>query len=1350
MAQTNENDLIVSYTKFTDAGIVKVENVKLSEISEEEKKDIFQLVVLPIKRPKSEGPVTISDKISGFPRLESIYLPAKTSKGGVNLKNFKECPNLRILFFTELSEFSKPDASTSVRVKGLPSELNIGEQQSERAFTLLDVNDDNLKETNFNAELLQDGQAVSYICQIPQRNIIPTKPRKPANFVPSVTIDVLNVKVENILNVINQINTEITSDNHKIPFTKEEISSMLKSIADNSVSRQVFDERFDKLIEELGNIKAGQVQESTIAENVGNAIVEAYQDTISQDIDTKLESVVSKVRSGLATKQDIGNLKGEIIKLAVVIDKISSEESTIDSTATQISTLSEKFNKYLTETSAQDKTEIIEKITEAIAELQKDPVQTLNLIKERVENTPTIEEIEEIVTDIINRKTRTQNFELRDVNRIITQSIINNAVSVIIENAGGIYNLTKQDVENQTAIWSEKMAGISTASDENFKAVMDKLSNVATLQGVGALRGEIIGLVTTTIGIEANTENIAMGVSTLLDVLNEYVSTSDKSEEIKNSIKNEILALKEDQQGTILAVTEKLDNMPKIEEIQEVVLNSLKTATNSQTFVLTERVRKIVDTKTIELLRQEGGQHNLTRESLKQLSEKITADFVGLVASQEGQDQKLSAIEQGLGNLLTQEQFNTELNNLNTSINNNFTKLLNTISSSVAMPISQMEETLATMINNQGRLIGQVDRLPKDIAQIALGLHNHLTIEGHKTRDEVLQYFNSDEFKGALNGIITGVNTHSDKLADEAEESRRAMMGNINNRFDDVQGIISQLVGAVETNEKNRTDSTNLIIEYLKKQSTKIDSLVSENAQLKAIIQQNQQLQQQTINIVNQMNTQYNVLLQRFADMQATLGQNTPIIINNNNNNNNNGYQPAPAPVPTPVPVPGPVPTPIPTPVPTPVPTPTPVPGPTPVPVPPQPVPPTPVPPSPIPPKPVPPKPVPPQPLPPKKPDPKPQPKPEPKKPEKVKLLRDTTEKIDRLKEPKLPWYKRLGKFVIRHPFRSALIGMGIGLLGATGIGAVAAGSLATALNTVNLFLPTILVGGGIGATAGLAGSIISRFSKKGRKERLYTKFKKQYKKCAKLREKAELYREEQLLRLENIAELRESSRTGNRFLKKLGVYKFAKKFNRKKLKKLRVKEIEAEQKADLKTEKALDTKKKLNYLENMTEKTLAYGGYVQKKRKLDQKVREGRIDFEEYADDMEDLLDDAPALENASALAKTFDGEAEDLILNAKNRSHTMNRLLSNIQQRHTRVKTELVEEEKFDTPENQKKLEDAVKKDPAKETELKTQYDAIKKRQQAGVDAYKLLKKNNPARAKELEANLEASKTTNDEHSK
>ena len=92
-------------------------------------------------------------------------------------------------------------------------------------------------------------------------------------------------------------------------------------------------------------------------------------------------------------------------------------------------------------------------------------------------------------------------------------------------------------------------------------------------------------------------------------------------------------------------------------------------------------------------------------------------------------------------------------------------------------------------------------------------------------------------------------------------------------------------------------------------------------------------------------------------------------------------------------------------------------------------------------------------------------------------MLKRATKLMNMLHEPKQPWYKRVGKFIVRHPFRSALIGMGAGALIATGAGALAAGSLGAALTTANLFFPTIAIGAGIGASAGLTGSLISRIS---------------------------------------------------------------------------------------------------------------------------------------------------------------------------------------------------------------------------------------------------------------------------------
>lgn len=244
--------------------------------------------------------------------------------------------------------------------------------------------------------------------------------------------------------------------------------------------------------------------------------------------------------------------------------------------------------------------------------------------------------------------------------------------------------------------------------------------------------------------------------------------------------------------------------------------------------------------------------------------------------------------------------------------------------------------------------------------------------------------------------------------------------------------------------------------------------------------------------------------------------------------------------------------------------------------------------------------------------------KPEPPKVKKVKVLRSEAKLADMLKEPKLPWYKRMGKFIMRHPFRSMLIGLGAGALVATGVGAIALGGLAPALAVANAFVPTIAIGAGAGAGLGLIGSIASRISRKGRRERAYTKFMKKYNKALKKLGKVE----ERDLQVETlnaeVQTLREKRRQGNLFTRK--VYKACTKVKNRiyhsKKKKLE-KDIFAYEES---VEKANKAKARLNILEDKSEKTNAVAGYLARRNKIDSKLSRKKITKEERDDDIDDL----------------------------------------------------------------------------------------------------------------------------------
>ncbi len=261
----------------------------------------------------------------------------------------------------------------------------------------------------------------------------------------------------------------------------------------------------------------------------------------------------------------------------------------------------------------------------------------------------------------------------------------------------------------------------------------------------------------------------------------------------------------------------------------------------------------------------------------------------------------------------------------------------------------------------------------------------------------------------------------------------------------------------------------------------------------------------------------------------------------------------------------------------------------------------------------------------------------------KIKVLKNVTKVTTMLAEPKLPWYKRMGKFIVRHPFRSMLMGLGAGALVATGVGAIALGGFAPAIATANAFFPTIAVGGVAGAGLGAVGSVASRFSSKGRRERAYTKFMKKYKKAQKKAEKVE-EKDAELVQLKaKKQDLREKDRSGNLFAK-VGVYKAARHINRMVFKSTSKKRSNAIASYYNKIEEASAYKSILNNMEAKSGVTTAHGGALQKRNKINTRLKNNKITEAEAMEDLEDLDFDYPGISEVGKDYKTGDTEMMSL----------------------------------------------------------------------------------------------------------
>lgn len=372
----------------------------------------------------------------------------------------------------------------------------------------------------------------------------------------------------------------------------------------------------------------------------------------------------------------------------------------------------------------------------------------------------------------------------------------------------------------------------------------------------------------------------------------------------------------------------------------------------------------------------------------------------------------------------------------------------------------------------------------------------------------------------------------------------------------------------------------------------------------------------------------------------------------------------------------------------------------------------------------------------------------------KQKLLKKSLASLKKLKEPKLPWHKRLAKKIRKNPFLFALTGLGIGALVAGAATVIGVGGIGAAISVIKnastWFTPTLaaLKNIGIGAGVGLGAAGIVNigmlFGRGAKKQRLYNKFQKQYAKCHDREEDLEMAQSQVQDMQAKLESIKEKEQGGNKLLKALGVYKRARVKNARKLRKLRVKARVAENKHRKSVTTALKTKDRLNKLEERDGKTLAQNGLLQKFRsikgkyqsKIDAVSANGSLDEDEKEDMISDLEverddklakysinQDGEELDGMSDEFRTFDSEAEELINSVKGkRTASLDRRMQDIIRRNSRT-TETVEEKPTYYASEVAQYEQAVKASPTEENKkafgnFVEQFNALRKQRESEIE--------------------------------
>lgn len=344
----------------------------------------------------------------------------------------------------------------------------------------------------------------------------------------------------------------------------------------------------------------------------------------------------------------------------------------------------------------------------------------------------------------------------------------------------------------------------------------------------------------------------------------------------------------------------------------------------------------------------------------------------------------------------------------------------------------------------------------------------------------------------------------------------------------------------------------------------------------------------------------------------------------------------------------------------------------------------------------------------PKKVEPKPEPEFQPRK-LRVKLIDKSLKETEILAEPKPSFFRRIATFTAKHPVATTLIGAGAGLAFSGTIATLTGLSAGyTLIQGLNKFISSIALTTGAGALLGVTGHILgdklgSRISKsflKARTERLFDRVKSIDKSREWVAEFEEQHKKEKESARERARNSKGLCKVKNKVCK--CVHKQLEKAGRK-LRRLREKQfIKA-------ADKALDAKSKLNEKEEKSGKTLAMGGLLQKKRKLDKLKDSGKLSEEDYKDSLEDLTDDLIDKLDRDDVSfegleehKTFDKEANEVAEKAleltkgtSGEKSTYKDIIADIKHRHSARKAEFkIKEVEVEAPEDLDEVAKSLRK--------------------------------------------------------
>lgn len=300
----------VSFVKVTDEGIERSTDVLMNDISSEEKQDIKSIVFLPINSEEIED---ITDKLTGFPLLENIYLPHNLTVNVEKIK--KESPMLKSLLMLTRQTIANSLDQEVVSVDAREIE---GEENAKfRAFV----------------DTAKDGKQTFYVTakQVQPHDVL-EKTDKKEMFTYKDASEYIDGD-KGIAKVIDEINAGIEDERIKIEVGAETLHALLSVFVDKGITKNEFTIDFSKLYDKIESYKAisKSVNQVSTKEEVETNIVEAYQNVLKNHYFNRLKVLSGRLLSLAlaATDEEADILRSDYLQLLIpcIIDSPDFDDS---------------------------------------------------------------------------------------------------------------------------------------------------------------------------------------------------------------------------------------------------------------------------------------------------------------------------------------------------------------------------------------------------------------------------------------------------------------------------------------------------------------------------------------------------------------------------------------------------------------------------------------------------------------------------------------------------------------------------------------------------------------------------------------------------------------------------------------------------------------------------------------------------------------------------------------------------------------------------------------------------------------------------------------------------------------